>query len=246
MHISAYKSARFKRRDSLLDRGANGGIAGEDYVIMYRNSDQYIDVTGVDSHQVTNIPTGTIGAYIETDQGGIIGIFHQYGIMGRGHTIHSCIQLESNGNDVDDRSLLSGGSQRIVTRDGQLIPVDIREGLAFIRMRPCTRTEYKTLPHVIMTSDDRWNPTEIDSIISTEKTDSWVRKVQGKGRRTLRRDPEGPFDSWGRYIERVNDGDIEEADEYDVDINNVRISDLNPQDRRGAFEFPSWSNCNEV
>ena len=237
VHISVNKSSRFKRRDSLLDRGANGGIAGEDCIVINRNTDHSIDVTGVDSHQVTNVPTGTVGALIETDRGDIIGIFHQYGLLLRGHTMHSCVQFESFNNDVDDRSIHNGGRQRIITPDGYVIPVDIREGLPFIRMRPYTEQESKDSPHVIMTSDEKWNPTTIDSIISHDQPSTWRRKIRAERRDRQMDIQETPFNSWGDYMERVDDGDIETADKYNVDVNNVRITDIEAQDRWGEIEM---------
>ena len=43
---------------SLVDRGANGGIAGDDVHIIEK-SDQTVDVRGIDNHQITNIPIVT-------------------------------------------------------------------------------------------------------------------------------------------------------------------------------------------
>ena len=48
-----------------MDRGANGGIAGDDVRIIEK-SDRTVDVRGIDNHQITNIPIVTAGGVIKT------------------------------------------------------------------------------------------------------------------------------------------------------------------------------------
>ena len=72
--VSAHKS---KRMGSLVDRGANGGIAGDDVCIIEK-SDRTVDVRGIDSHQITNITIVTAGGVIKTQHGPAIAIMHQY------------------------------------------------------------------------------------------------------------------------------------------------------------------------
>ena len=50
--VSSHKSWRV---GLLVDRGANGGIAGDDIHIIEK-SDWTVDVRGIDNHQITNIP----------------------------------------------------------------------------------------------------------------------------------------------------------------------------------------------
>ncbi len=55
--VSSHKSQKV---GSLIDRGANGGIAGDDARIIEK-SDRMVDVRGIDNHQITNIPIVTAG-----------------------------------------------------------------------------------------------------------------------------------------------------------------------------------------
>ncbi len=72
-------------------------------------------------------------------------------------------QLESYKNDVNDKSIkVTGGLQRILTNDGYVIPINIKYGLPYIKMRPYTDEEWETFPHVIFTSDADWDPTILD------------------------------------------------------------------------------------
>ena len=55
---------------------------------------------------VNQAPIGTGALKIITTNGPIIGIFHQYATGGKGHTIHSALQMEAYGLKVEDRSKL--------------------------------------------------------------------------------------------------------------------------------------------
>ena len=81
--------------DSLVDRGANGGLAGSDVRIICKHpSPRYVDVSGIDSHQITDLPIVTVGGVVQSQRGPVIAIMHQYAYMGSGKTIHSSGQLE--------------------------------------------------------------------------------------------------------------------------------------------------------
>ena len=103
---------------SLVDRGANGGVAGDDVRVIFKTA-RNVDIRGIDNHQVTNIPIGTVGGVVTSQKGPIIVIMHQYALLGKGSSIHSPCQLEAYHNDVNDKSVhVKGGLQRIQTLDG--------------------------------------------------------------------------------------------------------------------------------
>ena len=156
------------KKGSLVDRGANGGILGDDATIVSRTG-RHIDVSGFNDHRSNDIPVVTGEAVIESKQGPFIGVFNQYGGVGKGKTVHSCVQLEAFGNIVNDKSLrLKDGKQTITTWCGRDIPVDIIDGLVYMKMRPPTGGESNTLPKVKMTSEKEWNPDVFDSAISND------------------------------------------------------------------------------
>jgi len=68
--VSSHKSCRV---GSLIDRGANRGIAGNDVRIIEK-SDQTVNVRGIDNHQITNIPIVTAGGVVKTQHGPMIAI----------------------------------------------------------------------------------------------------------------------------------------------------------------------------
>ena len=61
----AVSAHRASKTGALVDRGANGGIAGEDVCIISRTGRQ-VDVQGIDNHQIVDIPIVTAGAVIPT------------------------------------------------------------------------------------------------------------------------------------------------------------------------------------
>jgi len=53
------------RKGSLIDCGANGGIAGEDVRVINKTGRQ-VDIQGIDNHQIVDIPAGTVVGVLPT------------------------------------------------------------------------------------------------------------------------------------------------------------------------------------
>ena len=115
------------KHGSLVDRGANGGLAGSDVRILSRSS-RKCTVTGIDSHELQGLDVVQCVALVETNHGIINLIMNEYACYGKGHTIHSSGQIEWFKNSVDDRSVQVGGKQRICTIDGYAMPLTCRGG----------------------------------------------------------------------------------------------------------------------
>ena len=155
---------------SLVDRGANGGLAGSDVrVICKSNPLRMVDVSGIDSHEVRDLPIVTVGGVVQSQRGLVIAIMHQYALLGEGKTIHSSGQLEWYKNDVNDKSLKIGGLQLIATNDRYVHTLDINNGFPYCSMRPYTDDEWESLPHVIWTSDKDWDPSVLYNILSDKE-----------------------------------------------------------------------------
>ena len=88
---------------ALVDRGANGGIAGRDTRLI-KKLDQTIDLTGVNDHTVRNLDIVQAGAVVSTQHGEIIIVLNQYAWMPDSKTIHSSGQLEHYKNVINDKS----------------------------------------------------------------------------------------------------------------------------------------------
>jgi hypothetical protein len=124
----------------LVDRGANGGVAGNDVCVLFKTFCN-VDIKGFDNHQLTHVPIGTVGGFVSTQKGPVIAIMHQYSLLGKGSSIHSPCQLESYHNDVNEKSIhVAGGLQQIMTLDGYVIPLVAQAGLARLPICPYTDT----------------------------------------------------------------------------------------------------------
>ena len=104
-----------------MDRGANGGIAGNDCVVI-RECDRQVDVTGIDNHEISDMTIVDAVGKIITQRGPAIAILQQCANYGKGRSIHSVVQMEYFGNKVDDKSRLAGGKQCIETVVGYVPP----------------------------------------------------------------------------------------------------------------------------
>ena len=94
----------------LIDRGANGGLAGADMRVIH-TTPRKINIVGIDDHDLTGLNVVTAAALLDTQKGPIIGVFHEYAHLGKGRSIHAAGRMEWFNCQVDDRSKIVGGAQ---------------------------------------------------------------------------------------------------------------------------------------
>jgi len=183
------------KRGTLVNRGANGGILGNDAKVIFRRN-KSVDVTGIDNHELSSLPMVDATAKTLTDKGEVILILRNYAYHRANRTHNSSGQIECYQNRVYDGSIKAGGRQVIVTRDGYYIPINIIRGLPYIQMEPNTTEEFDKLPHVVLTQGGEWDPSVLDHILTDDE--DWANKVKREG------DPvyESPFDLRGEYKHR--------------------------------------------
>ena len=58
----------------LIDRGANGGLAGADMRVIH-TTPRKINIVGIDDHELTGLNVVTAAALLDTQKGPIIGVF---------------------------------------------------------------------------------------------------------------------------------------------------------------------------
>ena len=106
-----YVFARFNQSNHhLIDRGANGGLAGADMRAIHTTTRKFI-IVGIDDHELTGVNVVTAAALLDTQTGPIIGVFHEYAHLGKGRSIHAAGQMQWFKCQVDDRSKIVGGAQ---------------------------------------------------------------------------------------------------------------------------------------
>jgi hypothetical protein len=202
-HVSAHQMDKSKH--ALVDRGANGGLAGGDVRIIEKVPNRMVDITGIDNHEITNLPLVTAAAVVDTvSHEPMVVIMHQYAYTGKGKTIHPSGQLVHYKNHVDDKSKLAVGKLRIVTKEGYTLPLLMTNGLPYIAMRPPTDAELDEdtgLPQIILTSDEPWDPSVLDHDYSRRERNKQAVSQEdplGTGHYLDRR-----FDETGMYNHRV-------------------------------------------
>ena len=165
-HIQTHQRYVFARVNQsnhhLIDRGANGGLAGADMRVIHITP-RKINIVGIDDHELTGLNVITAAAFLDTQKGPIIGVFHEYAHLGKGRSIHAAGQMEWFNCQVDDRSKLVGGAQSIKTSEGYVIPLSIESGLVYMHsMRIPTDHDLQNYPHVFFTSPDIWDTSVLD------------------------------------------------------------------------------------
>ena len=186
----------------LIDRGANGGLAGADMRVIH-TTPRKINIVGIDDHELTGLNVVTAVALLDTQKGPIIGIFHEYAPLGKGKSIHASGQMEWFNCQVDDRSKIVGGAQRIETSEGYVIPLSIESGFVYMHtIRIPTDQDLQNYPHVFLTSPDIWDA----SVLDHEITPSLLEDINQHSDDSLLQD--SIFDEYGdlhhRAIQTLN------------------------------------------
>ena len=88
-HIPQEKQAQ---HGSLVDRGANRGLAGSDVRVLSKSS-RKCTVTGFDQHQFNGVDIVQCAAMVNTNHGYVNLIINEYAYYGKGHTIQSSGQI---------------------------------------------------------------------------------------------------------------------------------------------------------
>ena len=123
IHITYHVVQANQAKDgSLVDRGANGGLAGSDVRVL-STSPRTCTVTGIDNNEIPGLDLVQCAALVHTNHGMANLIMNEYAYYGRGHSTHSSGQIEWYTNTVDDTSVQVGGQQRIITFDGYSVPL---------------------------------------------------------------------------------------------------------------------------
>ena len=134
-HITHHVAqAQNPKHCSLVDRGANGGLAGSDVRILSTSS-RKCTVTGIDNHEIPGLDLVQCAALVQTNHGIVNLIMNENAYYGKGHNIHSSGQIEWYTNTVDDKSVQVGGQQRIVTIDGYSMQLVCQGGLLYLELQ---------------------------------------------------------------------------------------------------------------
>ena len=163
-----------KGNDSLADSGANVNIVNNNVSVVDR-TDRYVDVSGIQNHTVNELNIIHAAFVAESQHGPTICHQPESVHMPEGKIILSVPQMEAFGTKVVTKSakIEKDVHPHIMTPDGYVFPLKVREGLAYMETRPVLESEWDTLPHTYMCSESPWTPTNHDHPIHPE----WVKMV---------------------------------------------------------------------
>jgi len=226
IHASKHAIKRSKR-GTLVDRGANGGMLGNDAKVIFKRN-KTVDVTGVDNHELNALPMVDVTAKTIANKGPVILILGNYAYHGLNRTLHSAGQIEWHLNKVYDTSMKVGGRQVIKTVDGYCVPINIIQGLPCMQMEPNTAEEFDTLSHATLTQGGEWDPTVLDHMLTDDP--DWASKVKCKEDQEC----DSPFDNRGEYkhrepvragvaIDKPTGPPSENPDDIEVNLHNGEI-----------------------
>ena len=97
------------KHESLVDRGANGSLAGSDVRILSKSPRKY-NVNSIHHDVMQDLDIVQCAALVQTQHGFVTFIMNEYAHSGKGPTIHSSGQIEWHNNFVDDKSTQVGGT----------------------------------------------------------------------------------------------------------------------------------------
>ena len=78
---------------SLIDSGANGGIAGADTRVI-EDTGRTIDLSGINNHTINNLRIVKAGGVVRSNKGAIILVMNECAHTPNAKSTHSCGQLE--------------------------------------------------------------------------------------------------------------------------------------------------------
>ena len=149
---------------SIVDRGANGGLAGSDVRVLNKCPRQHT-VICKSNHEIPGLDIVQCDALVNTNHGIVNLIMNEYTYYGKGHTIHSSGQVEWLTNTVDDKSVQVVGQQRIITIDGYSIPLMCKGVLMYLKFQGIpTDTDLHTYTSGHLTSPQQWDPSVLDYV----------------------------------------------------------------------------------
>jgi len=199
-----------------------------------------VSVVGYDNHETTGLRRAVAAGVVRQPDGTeAIAIMNDYADHGKGKTIHSSGQMEHHKVKVNDRSLLMGGKQSLVTPDGYILPLSIRGGLPYLDFtRVPSDDDLANLPHFQLTSDEPWDPSILDNEFDQDN-DAWFEALSEELQDTYKDDA---FDTHGNYKHRK---EVPQVDSRPIELNYTSIFDDGPDGTAAYDDYSEDDDKNE-
>ena len=83
--------------------------------------------------------------------------------------------------------------KQITAHCGFVLPLDIKNGLPYMPLRPPSTRECQTLPQIVLTRDSHWDPRVLD--FSVSESSEWTNPLSN----SIPLVQNNPFDKFGDY-----------------------------------------------
>ena len=90
----------------------------------FTHADHQVDIRGIDNHAINSIPIATAGGVTKTTMCEVI--MHQWAYYYKCHIIHSSRKIEHFKNYVDNKPIIVGGKQNVITNDNHMMTITVK------------------------------------------------------------------------------------------------------------------------
>ena len=151
-----------KAANQLIDRGANGGLAGSDMLVLQETTHK-ITIVGINNHELPGLPVVTGAVVLQMSQGPVVVMFMNMHTLERGAQFMP--PVNSNGFIPKwmcfPRLLVVHNTLSIL--EGYTIPISIDSGLVYIHpVHIPSDHDLQTFLHLFFTSPPQWDPTVLN------------------------------------------------------------------------------------
>ena len=149
----------------IIDSGADtSGIGGTEWIID-EVTERSVNVSGYDNqiHSKNSKIGSAITAVDLPDETTVLIKINEATLLGeKGNSLLSTIQAEHYGTEINNIPKFRGGTIPYIKKDNTIIPLTIKNGLLAIKIRKPTKEELEECETVILTSNQPWDPEEIN------------------------------------------------------------------------------------
>ena len=147
------------QEEVLIDSGADTSCLGPAFRVI-ATTDRVVDIVGYDdSKAAVDLPVGD-GITLATNAEGekVLLRVNEAIINANCKSILSVDQMRHYDIDVNEKPRRYGGQQNLVTLEEQVIPLQYRESLVWLRIERPTKEDMALYPIIQLTSDQPWDP----------------------------------------------------------------------------------------
>ena len=144
-------------------------VLGEHARLLETVEGPKVELTGVGDLEVSGLKLGLGVIKVDTlHDGPVILLCAQHACLGKGCTVHSKGQMQHFSAIVDNASRSCGSRQCVITHEGCVIPIHIRDRLPSFDESHPANADLDKCPHLCVTDDSPWDPSVLNDEHETD------------------------------------------------------------------------------